>query len=523
VGSQVCISSRDFVWVLLLTCLSATLLPSESLSADSPPFEARAHEGIRGVLQAWPLDASRCAGNETDLLVVSAVGGPPHQSKRITWMPCGSAIRPGDPAIVERELGPDVALVDVARIPGRQGPQLLLVSAAGLRMESLDPASADAPRDFPVPGGLPLPPRPRQLSRIIVVDDWHSNGVPVALVPASEGGRLIDLASGAVRSLPMPVFANYRSWDPFLPRTIWTWVIAQTRWPTLARADDNGDGRLDLFALSRWSIWIYHAGPNGLPSQPSRKLDFVPFDEELERRSEATALTYFARDINGDTRADLVLSTVGGGLKDGRSNTEVHLNSGTGVSITRPPAANHETTGGFSDINLIDLDGDGREEVVEMSLEFGVLQVVGLLLTGNMDVTIRVLRLDPTSPTGLATEFEDELSFKINIGSSSIEGLVPTLGDWNGDGILDLYVVKGSDALGFRLGAAPADGPRFGRTTGRQPLPLASGESRIADLDGDGLDEIVAFDYAQSESHLVVLHNQGRLPGTRPTLRAQDD
>jgi FG-GAP-like repeat len=526
VGPLLRISSPDTVWgpllLLLLASLAVLAWPARASGADAPPFTNRPHEGLTGVLQAWPLHVSDCPGNEADLLVVSVQGGPPTQQKFITWMPCGSAVRPGDPAIIRRELGPEVALVDVARVPNRSGAQLLLLSADGIRVESLDRSTTEPALEFSVPGGLPLPIRPRQLSRIEIFGDWHSNGRPVALVPGSSGGRLVDLSNGEIKRLPMPIFASYRSWDPFLPRTIWNWVIAETRWPTLARADDNGDGRLDLFALSRWEIWIYHTGPDGLPAEPSRKLETVPFDEKIERRHEATALTYFARDINDDSRADIVLSTVGGGLMAGRSTTEVHINPGTGVSIGDSPAAKRETKGGFSDINLIDLDGDGSNEIVEMSLEFGVLQAVGVLLTGKMDVVVRVMRLDPEEQEGLATEFEDELSFRVDLGSSSIEGLVPTLGDWNGDGIQDLYASKGSDAISFWLGSAPGDGPRFGRPKGRQPLPLASGEARIADLDGDGLDDIVAFDHAETEAHLVVLHNRGVLPGTSPTLRAAD-
>lgn len=492
------------------------------LTKASDPFVSHRHSTLRGVLQAWPMKVSDCADGGTDLLVVSATGGPPNQIKRATWMPCGSALRPQHPSISTRELGAEVALIDVARVPGRSGAQLLLLSADGLRIESLERDSPEAPREYPVAGGLPLPSRPRQLSRIVIVDDWHSNGRPAALVPASDGGRLIDLSSGEVRRLPMPVFASYRSWDPNLPRTIWTWVVAETRWPTLARADDNGDGRLDLFALSRWEIWIYHAGPDGLPALPSRKLNLVPFDEKIEQRHESTALTYFAHDLDGDTRADLVLSTAGGGMMAGHSNTRVYLNSGSEVSIRETPSASRDISGGFSDISLIDLDGDGRDEIVELSLEFGVLSVVGLLLTGSMDVTLSVLGLDPRSDDGMRIEFEDELSFRIDIGTSSIEGLVPAIGDWNGDGIQDLFVAKGSDKLSFRLGNKPGDGPRFGKPKGRQPLPLASGETRIADLDGDGLDDIIAFDHAETEADLVVLHNRGRLPGTQPTLRAQD-
>ncbi len=523
-GLHTRISKPGAVWALLLLGIALSTMSAGSavLADDSDPFLSRTHDDVLGVLQAWPMRVSECGGPEMDLLVLSAVGGPPRQKKQVTWMPCGSALRPGDAAIVTRDLGPEIALVDVARVPGRQGAQLLLVSASGLRIESLDPNATDPARNYVIPGGLPLPLRPRELSRIVLFDDWHSTGRATALLPASHGGKLVDLVTGAIRDLPMPIFANYRSWDPFLPRTIWTWLQAETRWPTLARADDNGDGLLDLFALSRWEIWIYHAGPDGLPSEPSRKLTLVPFDEELERRHETTAITYFASDINGDAKADLILSTVGGGLKAGRSLTEIYLNSGSGVSVNAPPSAVQKTPGGFSDINLTDLDGDGRKEIIELSLEFGILQIVGLLLTGNMDVTLRVIQLDASAPDGVRVEFEDELKFKIDLASSSLEGLVPTLGDWNGDGILDLFVNKGSKSIAFRLGAAPGDGPRFGKATGRQPLPLDSGESRIADLDGDGLDDIIAFDHADSEKSLVVLHNQGRLPGTRPTVSSQD-
>ena len=113
----------------------------------------------------------------------------------------------------------------------------------------------------------------------------------------------------------------------------WKWIIQEVTWPSISRADDNGDGRLDLFALSRWGIWIYHSGPDGLPSTPSRKLALVPFDPETERRHEATVNNYFARDLDGDTRADLLLNTIVGGLMDGRSRTQIQLNRGTGVSL----------------------------------------------------------------------------------------------------------------------------------------------------------------------------------------------
>ena len=507
--------------LLLLAGCGILGLASAAGSEDVPPFREIRHMGLGRIVQVWPLRVSECPNGETDLLVLSTRGGPPQQRKVVTWMPCGSALRPGDPAIRELEMAADVVLVDVARVPGRVGPQLLRVSAAGIRVESLEEPSRVPPLDFGVPGGLPLPPRPRELGRVEIVADWHSQGRPVALVPALTGGWLVDLESGEARRLPMPMFADYRTRQPFLPAMVWKWMISESRWPTLARADDNGDGRMDLFALSRWETWIYHAGPDGLPGEPSRKLAFVPFDEESERRHEATGLSYFAEDLDGDGRADLLLSMAAGGLMEGRSKAQVHLGGSPGVALSADPAASREMTGGFSAVHLVDLDGDGRSEILEMTIEFGVIQIVAALLTGNTKITLRVLTLDPDAPDGFRIIFEDDLKFALDLASSRIEGLVPTLGDWNGDGIQDLHV-SGSSSVRFRLGARPGDGPLFGKATGRQPLPLPSGQSRVADLDGDRLDDLIAFDDTSSDAPLIVLENRGLLPGTGPRLRAAD-
>jgi hypothetical protein len=497
---------------------SALALASPSLAQRSAPFAIR-HHAIKGLIhQVWPLKVSDCEHASTDLLILSSEGGAPNEEKRLTWMPCGSALTPDDPRIIERALPDDTVVVDVARIPGRNGPQLLLISAVGFRIESL--GGSDPAETIKIPGGLPLPHRPWEISRIPVVDDWNGIGEPSALVPALHGGWLVDLKTGSARTIDMPVYGEYRTWMPHIPATVWKWMLQEIVWPTLARADDNGDGRLDLFALSRFAIWIYHAGPDGLPDAPSRKLELVPFDEETERTHEATANNYHARDIDGDARADLLLSTIGGGLMDGRSRTRIHLNRGSGVTLQGAPDAERELEGGFSSFSFMDLDGDGREEMIETSLEFGVLQIVRFLLTRKAETRVRVLQLDPDTPDGTRTIFEDDFAIRVDFSESAVSGLIPGLGDWNGDGVKDFYVAKGADKIAFRIGSKEPGEPIFGAEVGQQPVSLPGGESRIADLDGDGLDEIIAFNDRDPDLPLVVFENLGMLPGTEPTLRA---
>lgn len=502
--------------LLVAASLLGPLTPG-ARSEDSSPFRIHLHD-VRGrIVQAWPLAVSACDDGSGDLLILSSEGGPPDQSRFATWMPCGSALIPGDPRIIVREISAAAVAVDVSPVPGRPGPQLVSVSAAGLRIESLtgDPQ----PTDLPIPGGLPLPPRPWEIERLPLIDAWNDDGKLAALVPALTGAWLVELPGGAARRIELPIYASYESYMPFVPETVWKWLVQEVSWPTLARADDDGDGRRDLFALSRWGIWIFHAGPEGLPSTPSRKLAFVPFDEKAERRHEASVHNYFAQDIDGDTRADLVLNTIQGGLMDGRSTTRIHLGGGGGVELAKAPTATRSQQGGFSGVDFVDLEGDGVLEILETSFEFGVVQLMRLLVTQRAETTVRFLALDPTSPGGLQTLFEDQVSLGLDFEQNRFAGLIPGLGDWNGDGLLDLVVGRGRDAIGFRLGSREPGAERFGSALARQPVPLESGATRIADLDGDGLDDIVAFDASDPEPPLVVFENLGRLPGSPSSLR----
>lgn len=487
---------------------------------DSSPFAVRRHD-VRGlVLQVWPLSVSVCEDGSRDLLVLSSEGGPPTQRRFATFMPCGSALRPGDPRIRVHPIAAAAVAVDVARLPGRTGPQLLSVSAAGLRIEALegDPAA----REIAIPGGLPLPPRPWEIGRLPMVEAWNDDGRPAALLPTPTGAWLVDLAredAPPPRRIELPVYASYQTSMPDLPETVWKWMVQEVHWPTLTRADDDGDGRRDLFALSRYGIWIYHASPGGLPSTPSRKLDFVPFDEKAERRFETSIHNYFTRDLDGDTRADLVINLIQGGLMEGRSTTRIHLNHGRGASLAGRPDAVLEAHGGIAGVDFIDLEGDGRLELLETNFEFGVLQLVRLLVSRRAETKVRILALDPASPGGVRTLFEDQLALPLDFKESRFAGILPGMGDWNGDGLLDLFVTRGDQAIGFRLGSQAPGEPRFGPIAGTQAVPLVAGASRVTDLDGDGLDEIVAFTSTDPDPPLVVLENLGRLPGSPSSLR----
>jgi hypothetical protein len=241
---------------------------------------------------------------------------------------------------------------------------------------------------------------------------------------------------------------------------------------------------------------------------------------EEERRHLASTLLAFVEDLDGDRRADLVVHRMVGELARSRSLTTVHLNSGSGPDPLAAANAQLELSGGNSVLRLEDIDGDGRVELLEAYLGFGVLQAVRMLTLQRIELRLRVLAL-PTDGSLTPTEtWSEDVSFPFAFSTSRVEGVLPySEGDWNADGRPDLCWGSGDGQLRFRLGGMQERGPGFGRIAASVPLAI-SGDLVAADLDGDGLPDFVAFDPLDGDGRLHIGRNRGQLPGTRPDLRA---
>jgi len=95
-------------------------------------------------------------------------------------------------------------------------------------------------------------------------------------------------------------------------------------------------------------------------------------------------------------------------------------------------------------------------------------------------------------------------------------------GDWNGDGLRDALYQHDRDSLGVRLGEVTGKGPGFGSKIAEQQSAVEAGVLRVADFDGDGLDDFVAYDPRDAQGRIYVFTNKGILPGTGVQLRAAE-
>lgn len=490
-----------------------------TLLASAPA--ARAQSAAPFALSEWKVPgraieafAARDESGRERMLVISVEGSAPEERRFVSFL--REAGGSGDAAV---EIPAQAVAVDAAELGLAPGPELLWLSASELRIVA---STGETLRRQAFEPPLPLPARTWELARAELVRDWDADGRPEALLPSARGARLLPLADGdATQSLDLPRIADYGSpsldnW--FRPGLLW----GLFSWPTLALADDDGDGRLDLFAANRFELLVFRAGPDGLPEQPSARRRFPAFTPEEERRHTGTTLLAFARDLDGDGRADLVVHRIVGSLLRSHAVTTVHPNAGGGPDPGAEPLARVESKGGTSVIQLVDLDGDGRVELLEGYLPFGIVQAVRMLTLGRLEARLRVLALPGEAGAAPVETWRAEVSFPFDFETSRVLGVMPyTEADWNGDGVRDLCWGDGSGKLRFRLGEPRRGGPGYGPVAATVALPL-SGDLVAADLDGDGLPDFVAHDPLDREGRVQVGMNRGTLPGTRPGLRATE-
>jgi len=349
--------------------------------------------------------------------------------------------------------------------------------------------------------------------------DWTGDGRLSVLAPALDGLMHVELDGSGQRFLHAPLWTAYEARHESVP--IRDGVLREvTRWPELALGDDDGDGRADLFALSRYQIAVFRNGPGGLPARPSRTIELSPFSADEELRWQATSLSPYARDIDGDGLTDLVVHKTVGTLMNSRTKTTFYRNNGNGADPAGAADVVFDTTGGFGTVQLEDFDGDGRFEVLQTHIAFGVLQLVRALVTEAMNVNFTVSRFAEPGIGAAVPSWQSRLSLKLDFDEGRIVGVLPTLqGDWNADGRRDLLYGDGASSIAIRLGETDG-GPGFDGPMARQDVPGAE-RGYVADLDGDGLDDLALYDPMDTEGAVHILYNRGTLPGSPPSLRAE--
>jgi hypothetical protein len=496
---------REVSLAVLAALVTSSSSTSPALAQRDDPFTVT-DIAVRGrVVEAF---AARDAQGKSWLAVLTVEGMPPAEKRFVSLLAQGD--QAGSVAI---PVSPAVAALDVADVGGAAGCEVLLLEATRLRI--LDARGAPV-RSIPLDPPLPLPPRTRELSRLDFARDWRGDGALAAVLPDVAGLRVVPLTVDApAQLLTLPYNASYGDIQTGPVRE--GFFRVELLWPSLFAVDDDGDGTPDLVATTRYALTTFRGVAGGFAAKPFRVRRFPPFSFEEERRSDTNLLLPSLADLDGDGDADLVVHRTTGMLSGSRAETRIHANLGGGADPLGTPVGSLSVEGGVAGAELVDLDGDGRAELIQTVLPFGLAQLARILVRSQAELELRVYSFGKGALGTPELRWSDDVALPFDFKTSRITTLFPKYdGDFNGDGRRDLLYGDGEGNALIRLGVANGGG--FGPEVASVPLGASGGQSLSADLDGDRLHEIVYWDPIVRAGRLRIARNQGKLPGSPPRL-----
>jgi len=372
-----------------------------------------------------------------------------------------------------------ISAITVADINGNGKPDVIVANAYG--------GSVSVFFNRTAPGATTVAFAARQTFSIgnvsatpnhVAVADLNGDGKPDLVVSAANLTAVAVLLNTTTTGSATAAFATKKTF------TVGTNPVR------VATADINGDGKLDLIVANYQarsiSVLLNTTAPGAVsPSFAAQQvLATGGFPEAIG-----------AVDLNGDGRPDLAIAN------SADNTVSVFLNSTTLGSTTVHFAAQKTfaTLAGPVDLQLLDINGDGKADIVVSNLNSDAVSVL----------------VNTTFPGSSAPRFAAQRSFTVGNEPASLAAV-----DLNGDGKPDLVTASITDQTASVLintsnaGVAMADFPN-------EQVFLAEFDSynvTVADLDGDGKPDVIRTD--SNENKLVILQSTTAPGSTVQTFAA---
>jgi len=408
---------------------------------------------------------------------------------------------------------------DLADIDGQPGDELLLVTPEGVVARSFRGRVAGPPLKVVEQPTAFTRPAPGAMPRLRIVQDLSGPGSRELLVAGpssvgiykSQGKGSYALAA----ELALDVQAGWSAADQMrrLDRARTgsvPYFKLSFAFPSLYVADVDGDGLLDVVATLEDRVAIYRQGPGfTFAKAPSTSRDFaIRTPEELKEAGTQASVT--VSDVDGDGIADLVVrKLVARGLASVTTTTYVFFGRKGGVYADAPDQVLRGEGATGTDVELFDVTGDGRPDLVVPSVNIGIFAIVKILLNRTLSINFQVFPFEPAKRRFAdKPAAERELSFKLNLSGAADIQAIDMFGDYNGDKRVDLAFGTGDDELSIFLGG---QGTLFGDSAAARIPVRAVGRLESVDLDAKGRSDMLLY-YPSTKGHrgeVMLLRNTG--------------
>ncbi|MBP7149822.1 MAG: VCBS repeat-containing protein [Acidobacteria bacterium] len=350
------------------------------------------------------------------------------------------------------------------------------------------------------------------LPRLDFAPDLDGDGTRDLLLPAADGLRAHCTAGTGEPgpAVPVPVAGDERGAG--------TWAARTVPWPTRVHLD--ADGIPDLLFQVGWP-------PRLAALAGTRACRFVPpavddrclglgekqaVQDAKEGVARSTRL-FWAGDIDGRSGLEAVtaLDRRDDSLRSAREpalRLRFHRMNAAGGFAERPyqelELTGYPMSGSPQDFGadeFRDLDGDGRKDLVAVTLDFSVLQVARVMLTKKISIGLdfHVWRQGEDGLFRRVAGNELSEKLKLDLNDVRFDRFGHFGGDFNGDGRIDFVHLDRGREVTVHLGAAgcryPAR-PDAVIALRREPQDLAL--VRMDDFDGDGRTDLAVIHPGES-------------------------
>jgi hypothetical protein len=224
--------------------------------------------------------------------------------------------------------------------------------------------------------------------------------------------------------------------------------------PNLDFLEQTGDGKIDLVTNYDDRVSIHPQLDDGTISAKPSHVQWMKAltSEELENRD--TFVSSHVQDIDGDGIADLSITKIGGGITTLASEVRIYRGRKGGGFETKP-AQNFRDEGFGALSRFVDVDGDGRVDMVHPHAEVSIVTLSSAMLSSSLSLDVRIRRpskgpdfFDLKPVQTLDTSFGLDLSV-----GASLRGSAPIFGhDFDGDGVRDALLSDGGDKMALHRG-----------------------------------------------------------------------
>ncbi len=287
---------------------------------------------------------------------------------------------------------------------------------------------------------------------------------------------------------------------------------ATTVIPALAFVDQTGDGRMDLVTIWEDRLAVHVARADGTLTSSVAHRRWLAIRTPAELATHDTDLDVQVLDLDGDGVADASVTKIGGGLTNMFTETRIHRGL-AGGGFSAEPSQVFKDDGFAALVRYVDVDGDGRLEMLHPRSEVSILGLSRVLLASKLELDVRLRRRDASEgrvfglePFQVLTSIHD-LDFTVG---GALRGPYPlTGGDVDGDGRPDVLVCAGGTTLRVHRGL---DGGKL-EDEGRLSLDApTTRHTRLVHADPGRPPDVVMAYVARAglEGRLVVFRPRGR-------------